>query len=85
MNRLLKKALEHVPSESCRGRKSKISDDDAVALGVAWGMGAIRYSSVQAALGHTNSATIYCVLARGLRIAVERGILVTAKPAKVTS
>ena len=73
---LLEKALQEPPSK----KKTCFNDAELASLSVAWASRALTASQTLTALGmKTNSASLYCHLAKGLRTAVDMGLLVKPK------
>ena len=50
-------------------------DKQAAALSVAWALGEITYTQAQAVLARSRGASVYAVLACGLRDALRLGML----------
>lgn len=48
--------------------------DEMMELSLAWGRGEVTYTQAQKAIGKGNS-TVYPLLAQGLRLAMEQGVL----------
>ena len=82
MSGLLEKATGY--RRRAGGSPSRVNDDDSVALGVAWVYREIAWAGVRDAVSSAGvaSGSVHSVLLRGLRLAVERGVLVLAEGAK---
>ena len=62
-------------------RKERPPEKEAARLAVAWALGEVTYTQVQAALDRSRGASVYGVLACGLRDAVRLGYLTKTKGA----
>ncbi len=63
-------------------RKKAPPEREAAQLAVAWACGEVSYSQAQAVLGRSKGASVYGVLAIGLRDAIRLGYLARIAPAE---
>lgn len=70
-----KTLLARAKSITKKVRASKPADKEAAALAVAWALGDVTYTQVQEVLARAKGASVYAVLACGLRSALRLGML----------
>ena len=70
-----KTLLARAKSITKKARVSKPIDKQAAALSVAWALGEVTYTQAQGVLARSRGASVYAVLACGLRDAIRLGML----------
>ena len=70
-----KTLLARAKSITKKVRANKPADKEAAALAVAWALGDITYTQAQSVLAKSCGASVYAVLACGLRDALRLGML----------
>ena len=70
-----KTLLARAKSIPKKARASQPADKEAAALSVAWAIGDVTYTQAQEVLARAKGASVYAVLACGLRSALRLGML----------
>ena len=70
-----KTLLARAKSIPKKARASQPADKETAALSVAWALGDVTYTQAQEVLARAKGASVYAVLACGLRNALRMGML----------